>query len=255
MKKKTRIAALLSAIVILVSGCSSCAFVRPKGDDHVRVDALTQTIVRIDHSISVNVDANFPIELRKEIGITGAGVVFKHDLDYRVTFVMTANHICDVDENVPTPFGDIRLRSKAMTVIFSDGYRAKAIPFDNDPDNDLCVLKVMGVGGTVAKIADEMPPLQSMAQIIGNPLGMMEPGIVPVSDGRFAGFSTQTPFTTAVFTGAIVGGFSGGGVFYDGKLVGIVSMRMREYEHSCLAVPLDPIHDLVKFSMKHWNDI
>jgi S1-C subfamily serine protease len=169
----------------------------------------------------------------------GAGVVVNQGPNK--SLILTAAHVVDNDVNglvsrdsdgVEFFIGD----KKEIRIELPDGTGCVGLPVYVDTDKDLALVVAKCVIGQKVELGEE--PIQgSSVTIAGVPLGIrLERGFVHGQgsfDGRIVSGLGEHNGKCLVTTPA-VGGFSGSGVFYDGRLVGIVLAAHERYEHATL---------------------
>lgn len=241
---------------------SSCVhrFPDPEGSD--ARDMMRQTV-----KISVSVagtklykDEEGVVQKKEEvIGWSGSGVVVAVDASKGKgeSLVMTAAHVSNVprlilmaDEN-----GNPELfvvEAVLEIVEKADGSACAGEPIYADVPNDVGVVRASCIAGEVAKIADELPPVGAIVSTSGAALGIHPNDVFIVTDGRYVGFDDGFD-GQIMLTLPVAPGHSGSGVFYHGKVFGIISRRTNRFEHVTLAVPLQHVRDAYDRSMETWN--
>jgi len=186
-------------------------------------------------------------------GWTGSGVVIASDSKRGKgeSLVMTAAHITSIPAVLNDGFSTLVVRSSAIVVTTLDGAECLATTVYEDVPNDVSVIRTSCVAGEVAEIATSMPPVGAFVSTSGAALGIHPMYMFVVTDGRYVGsedgFDGQTFLTLPAASG-----HSGSGVFYRGKVFGIISKKY-EFEHAVLAVRLASVIEAYKSSMETWN--
>lgn len=199
------------------------------------------------------------VSIEEVIGWTGSGVVVAVN-PWRgngESLVMSAAHVTNVppimvgleEDGSPSIF---IVKSAAEIVEREDGSSCGAIPIYVDVPNDVGVLRVDCVAGQVAELADRLPPVGGIVSVSGAGLGVHPKNVFLVTDGRFVGY--EDGFNPQlIVTLPVAPGHSGSGVFFRGKIFGIVSRRTIRFEHMTLAVPLEHMRRAFDRSVESWN--
>jgi S1-C subfamily serine protease len=119
-----------------------------------------------------------------------------------------------------------------------------------DSDKDLALMSLdshCSPLGPSARVSSWTPPVGSLVVAIGFPAGIHCP---IATDGRASsvvpGDANSVAKGRMVVSAPVFGGNSGGGVWWEGMLVGIVSEVISEYHHVAIAVSLDDIREFLK---------
>lgn len=184
---------------------------------------------------------------------SGTGVVVAEDMSKGAgeSLVASAAHVTNVAPIEGDGVSFVPVAS--ITVIEKlDGSRCRAEQIYADVERDIGVLRTFCRAGDVAKVADRLPQIGSIVTVAGAGLGFHPNGSFFVTDGRFVGFlDGKDPKIVA--TTPIVSGHSGAGLFHNGELIGIVSMRYTRFENSAICVPLSNIKVAIDKAMVEWN--
>lgn len=263
---------ILSLILCLfITGCSSgCASLhnRPpswdtQGDQEAaEVQTLMRQTVQVDHIMSTLVPDPEKKELKTvKMAATGTGVVVAVRKDE--SLVLTAAHVCKPQETIKVhPAENVEIELPVLGEMFMiwtiDLDKLPAVPQVIDEENDVCILRVMGTAGQVASIGDREPPIGARVMHVGSPHGVLNLHRAFVSEGRVMGIQRMSPNPqdhTYLQTLALPSdhGSSGGGVFYHGRVIGVVSRVREEFKQICLATPLPAIKDAIKKAKESWN--
>jgi len=236
---------------LLLVSCSSCFRRYPDPSGRDAREMMSQT-VKIDvtvHGMSLSLDKDGNV-IKKEDKAewTGSGVVVVVDHDSNLSLVLSADHVVDIPKliEMEDEEGNPKLffsKSAVITVERLNGSTCNAIPAEMDPDNDIGTIVTDCIAGEAVVIADSLPPVGSIVTASGAPLGIHPAGVFIVTDGRYVGLEENGK---VVVTLATTFGGSGGGIFYRGKLFGIVTNKAGRFEHANTGTSLDPIKKIVK---------
>jgi S1-C subfamily serine protease len=242
--------------------------------DAVDVQALLDSTLRVNRTHVVFAvgdpgDGSGPIPLGKlDRGGTGSGVTLAVDVDANESLVATASHVCRI-EAVTTltrssPFGGqikfvLTTVESGLSVTNVLGQTFQATVVLDDPPTDLCFLRVSGVPGPAARLADRLPPRGARVVHTGAPKGLLGAGLAVTIDGRYAGIDTfdldgprsEVPWYL-VFSTPIEPGSSGGPVFYRGRVVSVLTMASIPGGNVAFGVELGHIDALSREARLRW---
>jgi len=222
----------------------SCCFVKVPPINNDKIVNMVNQNVPIDLGAVLFIAG---LDMMRNTPISGSAVVVASDVDS--SWAISAGHVCYPE---PDPHG-LNLEDWAMIAIDMHGdirpMRIAAL----DMTNDVCVFK----------IPDPMPfiPLANKHVEMGDrvylgafPMGMYEPGFIPLFEGFFSGELTVENKPWSSYTVPVAPGSSGGGVVNEkGELVGIVSMAVHEFENITLAVKLENVQNLLDVAKRNPN--
>lgn len=140
--------------------------------------------------------------------------------------VLTAGHVADV--------------MQAGRVLFIEPQHIQATVLRKSKYSDLALLSAPGVICPCAQLAESEPKIDDILTIIGFPLNAMIKGQV-LTQGRFQGFY-EDKMTHSINAAP---GNSGGGVFKDGKLVGVLIEGFSEFNYLTRSVRLQVIKEFI----------
>lgn len=245
---------LLSAFVTLFS--CSCHVRSMAGDvgfgytddvDALGIQELMLSSVHVNHKImTLQFEENFVTQTSemkvKEMGPLGSGVVVRHRSGD--TIIITAGHVCQTPEayrnqetqQIALVIGDIFVITDAR----GGEHVAELIRFAESPD--LCFLRVAGHIGSVVKLADHNPPVGAKVVNVGFPEGIRWDIGMHVSDGFVFGYD-QAIEDVMMSSVPGIGGISGSGLFYNGRLVGIGTAVREKFHHSTYFVPISTVNE------------
>ena len=257
-------------LVGYLTGCSGCyAPGRPpvppahygwddQGDhDAAAVQDAMRTVVTVHQDFVYKLAAPGPD--KSLMGIArggGSGFVVARRNGH--TLVMSAAHVCrtpaELDLNglkVPVAFSTFRIR-----YIEDKIHPATVLWMQKDPgsDDDLCLLDSPDGFGQVAVVADRTPPQGARVFHVGSPLKNWDVHMRYVSEGRFCGYQALAPGTLfETFSTPSAPGGSGGGIWYHGRVVGVLVMVERGFNDVTQAVRLDHIRADLQEALETWQ--
>lgn len=156
----------------------------------------------------------------------GTAVMVKYE---GVDYVVTAGHVCYSAPDAPMTF---ELMTKDGRVL---GTSVRKI----DPKHDLCVLNTtMLLPGSGLTLYDDYIDFGDTVRSIGSPLG-----IYPTpTHGEYMGHQGDLLAASIPATS----GCSGAGLFFRGKVIGIIVMATRDFNQVTLAVPVSVLKEFLK---------
>lgn len=205
----------------------------------IQVD-IKATLFRLDKdSRETNVE---PIEE----GWTGSGVVYQND--GTLSLILTANHVLETPKvgetvdftinffGVSIPIGKKRIDEVKISLKTVDGRICNLEPLvlGVDDHRDVATGVADCDAGRVAPIAKSVPARGEKIYISGHPLGVPLP---IVTEGYFSGVMENYLLVSA----GAYGGNSGGPVFYQGHVIGLLVRGSREYPNISLVTPLEQV--------------
>lgn len=238
---------VLLMCAFVMSSCISCnSFRQVKKNDVIEDDTYyAQKIARS----AVYVGVEYKIDVREPMALglidkpflegsgSGSGtLVSKGQVGVvKGALVLTANHVC-VEEDVEIQGFKLPVVDLMLSITDGLGNEFEAFPIIQDEDNDLCLLEVIGeVAADPAEIMLGLPEKQEHVQYAGAPAGIwINDQTAMVLDGRYAGKDKKSKFL--LYTCATVGGASGSGLFYRGRLFGVVVRVNRNFHHAGFAI-------------------
>lgn len=272
MGKSLACAALLAAVLSV--GCAlGCKYGTVDREAESNRSLISHT-VELRHVVAAERTRVFPAPAegetvdaeRVEVSWTGSGTIVAEDRDADEGLVLTAGHVCKVpDDGVRASLGESGIeiyayvfKTKVINVTYFDGYSTVGVVASTDYRHDVCVIWTAGTGGTVAPIAAEMPPIGARVQNPGSPHGIMEADAVPLSEGFYSGTvlassGMEVEMDVSLVTVPAGPGSSGSGVYYRGRLFGLVSMGHARYEHGTYCAQLQWIRKVVSFAERDWH--
>jgi hypothetical protein len=179
------------------------------------------------------------------IGWSGSGVIVGNiDKNKGQSLILTAAHVSSITREIELGIFKLIVKDAAMSVQKLDGAFCNARPVVTDEQNDVGTILSDCKAGEVAELADELPPQGAMVQDVGAPLGFHPNDVFAIVDGRYQGLTDGfAPMVT--LSVPVVGGFSGSGLFYKGKVFGILTRGYDRFEHLSLGTSLEYLKNVV----------
>lgn len=240
-----RLLTLLMPLFVLAA--CACATTGKQVKAEAEVRDMMASVVQIHVEIALTAvvgDQEIPLD---PMGWTGSGVIYDRAggiVSPPHSLVLTANHVLEAPEIGYTeefPLGVIRVDAVLITVTSADGKTcemATRVLGVND-HRDVAIGEAMCELGPTAKIADSVPPMGAKVFIVGHPLGFPN---TMVTEGYFSGWWNEYMVASA----PIVGGNSGGPVFYNGEIVGLAVRGTDRYHNLSIIAPLGQILERIK---------
>lgn len=249
MLKLNKILALMTLITFTLS---TSVFAKAPNNDAMKMMSST---VRVDITVRYTTytesekDAATVTDTDTEEW-TGSGVVYEKTDRKNGPIrsrILTADHVVDVpvvgtveDDTVSFlgmefSHGKRHVDSVKIEIQTADGRTCddvKVLTRGSDETHDVAVIETACDAGLVAELATAVPVMGEKVFISGYPLGIELPVL---TEGYVSGWVDGYLLTSA----AAYGGNSGGPVFYDGKVVGLLVRGSREYPHLTLSVGIE----------------
>jgi S1-C subfamily serine protease len=190
-------------------------------------------------------------ETQIEDGWVGSGVVYDKT-DGRLSGVrsriLSANHVLETPAvgsvedivinflGIEIPLGKRRIDSVKITMSNSSGRvcSVKVLKLGDRETGDVATAEADCDAGRVARIGGAVPVAGEKVFVVGHPEGVP---LAMVTEGYVAGWMDGYLLTSA----PAWGGNSGGPVFYNGEVIGLLVRGSREYPHITLTVPLESV--------------
>ncbi len=271
--KKAYLVLILMALSACNTGCYTTiknVYNDTRGDaDAEYIQPLMRTAVKVEDTLKVkftpnDVFASVSEGQETEVKQSGSGVVVAVSKRKGTSAILTAWHVCDTYEKgfkVNNLFGTLEVVEGVQNVITIED---KKIPVSKylyrNKDRDVCLLEVKYEFDGAAKIATSMPPRGAYVDIVGSPMGIWDEYLVSSQSGRYFGTTDieiimgrddkePTKLKNFAYYGfAGVGGYSGSGIFYRGKLVGLLSAGSTRYEHAAYGPTFKDLQIALKVS-------
>ncbi len=241
------VVALIVALLVVRTYPNHSFWASTSDDDAAEVQALLDSTVKVNlnHQVRATYISDTGDDLGEvvlgeeivDIGGSGTGVITDvadkgHGTE---TLVLTASHVCHTFDTktmtVETWMGPIRIEIETISIDLTveniQGVKEKAVVLHDDEKNDVCAMISEGNLGAVAELADELPPVGAKILHTGAPVGVWGPGYAGVVDGRYGGVADLGDLEEGWHLNmglSAAGGSSGGPVWYQGKVVGLLVM-------------------------------
>jgi S1-C subfamily serine protease len=187
----------------------------------------------------------------------GTGVVVA--VRGKESLIVTAAHVCKPQDTVHVQLTkEVGVDAPVLGEDFLiwnmelDQMAAQALVIDEL--NDVCVMRVLGVPGDVVEVATQDPPIGARVTAVGSPHGFLNYHRAFVTDGRYVGaqqYKDHPHSDTVALPGTH--GCSGGGVFYRGKLFGVMSRIREEFQEIVIIEGDAPLRDAIKKARSLWK--
>ena len=185
---------------------------------------------------------------------TGSGVVVKNDDVRKQSLILSVYHVTHSEPSILSMDQDgiflidmIKMELKVETL---DGTICEAGSMAGNFKQDLSVIRSLCIAGEATSLADELPPVGASVMVSGAALGVHPKGIFIVTDGRFMGIDEASG--EEIITLPSAPGHSGSGIFYKGKIIGLLSKRTVDYEHISLCVSLENAKTILELAERIW---
>lgn len=180
---------------------------------------------------------------------SGSGLVVK-SLSHS-TYILTADHVCRMNDtevvNVRTPGGIAQIIMAQTTVLRTIDYYGNvriAEFYASDREADVCLIRTRGTWGNPVPIAENLPAIGETVYNVAAPLGIFNPGMVPMFEGSYSGRdSSQRHY----YTLPARPGSSGSAIINSqGEVVGVLHSAFRGLEHMAICSSLDSVRELME---------
>ncbi len=253
-----------AALLLVLTACSCTSGTQtpynsnPRDPNAAYAQPLMDATVKFEEEITVAPLVDGVVdEAQVFTGYTsGSGVVIDKNVELGTSRILTAWHVCDhmeVGEEISEFFFTLKVLQDRQYVITVDGQQLDFEVLHADRSTDICVVEVYHEFPSYAKLADEMPERGSYVAVVGAPEGNWGWYLASMSDGRYFGLTeidvamdekTTIHYTNYGYYGfAGVGGYSGSGIFYNGKLIGLMTAGSNGFEHAAYGPTLVAIRN------------
>jgi hypothetical protein len=186
---------------------------------------------------------------------TGSGVVVENDEKNNQSLIMSVAHVTH-GENMMLKADEGGLyifvvTKKELKIEKLNGETCEASPIIGDTEQDLSVISSKCIAGAATPLADELPPVGANVMVSGAALGYHPKNIFIVTDGRYMGIDEKSG--EEIITLPAAPGHSGSGIFYRGKVVGLLSKRTVAYEHITICVSLENAKKMLDTAENIWK--
>lgn len=239
---RTKILTLLILPLAVVAVLLGALLTRDK--DLTPAQMLASTVkIELTHTVDVTVkpvdcaDCEPEVFTGEEVGGTGSGFVASvHDTS---SLIVTAGHVCDdwkggsKTQRVDSWFGELEVTMTTtiheLTIVNIKGEKFTAVVVEADEDHDTCIIATDSAAvGPAVKLASSTPKAGEKIVHTGAPMGLWDRDAGAVVDGRSMGVHDLGEWGT--YMGMMlssIGGSSGGPVWYDNEVVGILVLSSR----------------------------
>lgn len=251
-------------MLVMMSGClKRCDIFKSEGYDAREAMSSTVKIYtkitghRTNLASVLGINASMPEgtkEKSESKSWTGSGVVVRNNYTKKESLILSVAHVThpqmvslEIDESGMYFF---KIDTIEMVVESLDGNKCSAFPMAGHRDQDMSVIKSSCIAGVAAELADDVPPVGANVLISGAALGYHPKGIFIVTDGRYMGIDESGE---EIITLPSAPGHSGSGIFYKGKVIGLLSKRTVHYEHISICVSLENAKALLSIAEGLWE--
>jgi len=180
---------------------------------------------------------------------TGSGMVVHHRNG--LTYVLTAAHVCQDRSQrsiqISTVLGDAELSIEQRISLISIDYygnrhTTRVLSVDNE--NDICLIDSPGTWGYPVPVSSNEPEIGEIVYNVAAPLGIFEPRMVPIFDGRFVGADPTGRRFYSIPTGP---GSSGSAILNNrGEIVGMIHSAFTQFENLAISASLADIRSMLR---------
>lgn len=251
---------VLSTITLIM--LSNCAFnkcnVLFEGSDAREAMNSTVKIYMKITGVRKNIVSTFsaPADGTEEtMSWTGSGFVVENDEERNESLIMSVAHVTH-GENMMLKADEsgiyiFSVTKKELKIEKLNGEMCDATAIVNNDEQDLSVISSKCIAGEATPLADELPPVGAKVMVSGAALGYHPKNIFIVTDGRYMGIDEKSG--EEIVTLPAAPGHSGSGIFYKGKVIGLLSKRTVAYEHITICVSLQNAKNLLDLAENIWK--
>lgn len=253
---------LLAMILVLLTSCSGCATAPGSwGGTYDRSELRRQTEMKESFLIKKQVVYMSPPGSEKPLSAqVSAGTGFVVAAHGKVSMVMTAEHVCAVPEKIESEVDDVKIElpvvnAKFMLQDIEGDWHAAAVVYA-DSVNDVCVLSMADFKPpSVAKLASPSfkPPLGARLETSGAPGGEYDWHSSTLQEGFMTGFESFDGIIYLKSSIPIAPGASGSAVYYNGRVVGMVTRVYRGFHHISYLVTAEHLNSALREAEKRWR--
>lgn len=225
---------LFLLLLLLIASCTSSSTVLP-----LKADVSHQVLATVRLT---KVAAFLSEDGIRILGAVATGVLVDSEVvrGKRENLVMTAKHWCETPTKVKFKDGKtgLILGAKVNAVNYK-GQEFEVALLAMHKDDDICFVTIEGDVGETIAMAEAYPSVGSTVMHVGAPEGNFGLNLAYIVDGRFCGLEEVENVLYTMASISTVGGSSGGGIYYDGKLISILVRS--NFSGISLGVPLHRI--------------
>lgn len=238
----------LVVLAFLLNGCTSYYNNQREKLEIDEYGALARHTVRIDVKQVYATIVDGVIKLDKKM-YSSTGVVV--DVKENKSLIMTAGHTCNLEKTIIVKENDKLIPYQAVGQLFKvasamEDKSTVAMAVYKDKKIDFCLLIANKAIGTPVKFGKRMPSIFSKLQYVGGPRGFIGGGNLFVSSGRLIGYSTFNNTVYGTMSAPSTFGVSGSGIFYKGKIVGLLTNSNSNFHHLTLFITLKDLDQAFK---------
>ena len=253
---------VLSTIALIMF--SNCAFNKcniPSFDEGADVREAMKSTVKIYMKVTgtrkniISISDAKPDGSEETMSWTGSGFIVRNNEEKQQSLIMSVAHVTNsedmtlgADENGLYIFVVTKKELKVETL---DGEMCDAHQVIANVGQDLSAIVADCIAGNATDLADELPPVGADVMVSGAALGYHPKGIFIVTEGKYMGIDGESK--EEIITLPSAPGHSGSGIFYKGKVIGLLSKRTVAYEHITICVSLENAKNLLDTAEGLWE--
>ena len=244
----------LFALLMFVATACGCATI-PSKPNQEAVAAMLDSTVQIEVQVAGSLLVPVCDEKTKECAVleipvsegwVGSGVVYDKTSGATgpiISKILTANHVLEAPapgDLLDSPLGQVRIDAVLMVVKTRSGRTCELQPLvlGVSDTRDVATGLALCDAGRVAPIADQVPAPGASIIVTGHPQGVP---VAIVTDGYVSGWMNGYLLVSA----GAYGGNSGGPVWYNGEVIGLLVRGSPRYHHISLVTPLKSVLDRI----------
>ena len=128
--------------------------------------------------------------------------------------------------------------------LIPDKVTGEAEYYSSDRINDVCLIRSRGTWGIPVPIADSMPEIGETVYNVAAPLGIFNPGMVPMFQGSYVGSDGEQ---REYYSLPARPGSSGSAIINSsGEVVGVLHSAFRGLEHMSICASLTSVRELME---------
>jgi len=241
MFKKVIFLLILSFLTV-----SSCRTVNSNGHETSVNDILPRTSFLFIHKlIKIYMCTDNICTAPKVWNAYGSGAVI-HNNDAG-SFILTAAHVC-LNSQVDTEY--LKYKSSFSVTSF-DGEKFTAEIINYDKKIDACILYAKGLDVKSVKFANRSPEPGDKVYNVAAPLGIFNPGSIPILEGRYIGIAN---WGAALYSIPAAPGSSGSPVFnHEGRLIGMIYAVYEKFDTVSISVTYEELKAFLNITLKDYK--